>query len=76
MFIQGIWQIMLEMAAILKMAYLFQIIKSTLYLIKFHKTKTNIQEWHVGVISKKSSHLENIYMFSWYLSHYISFLSD
>ena len=44
MLIQGIWQIMLEMAAILKMAYLFQITKSTLYLIKFHKTKTNIQE--------------------------------
>ena len=27
------------------------------------KTKRYIQEWHVGVILKKSSHLENIWMF-------------
>ena len=27
------------------------------------KTKSNIQEWHLGVILKESSHLENIWMF-------------
>ena len=27
------------------------------------KTKSNIQEYHVGVILKKSGHLENIGMF-------------
>ena len=36
--IQGIWQSCWKKAAILKIAYVFQIIKSTLYLIKFHMT--------------------------------------
>ena len=27
------------------------------------KTKSNIQEWHVRVIFKKSSHRENIWIF-------------
>ena len=39
------------------------------------KTKSNIQEWHFGVILKESSHLENIWMFLQYLLQYSSILN-